>query len=463
MNPTLRRTGPPAAFAALCRRSHGPLAAALLLAPLALARPAVGPSGPAQEAIQSGAGTQLAGQGAPSDPAPAAGPAAVSPTGRQVLRYVRLRSGGVTARNIYDVQGLPLLELEGGALAAVYSERSGWLEVEVPGGFPVWVFGRFLRATERTGVFEVTNNDVYMRPTPDTGAASYPVGRKLQAGDRLTAIAFADPEAPLADTWVRVWSPPGVGAWIQDARTEPLAPGEDGDAAWNAAEAALAATVPAGGGAALGGGASGLADAGLTEGSMPAVRISAREAALDAASRAREALQAARQLLEIERAKPVADFEAVREALRGVLQMSGEAALATAVAQELEKVDLLQELARTNALLQERERQRQEAVVGQGDQLFGRSEVAPTAAGQLRQRGIVETYRAASGASAHRLMRGGEVAAELACDSGRYDLALFLGAEVEYLGTPSGAALMHPGVPRVEVERIYVFAAQRTP
>ncbi|MHC4261228.1 MAG: SH3 domain-containing protein [Planctomycetota bacterium] len=382
--------------------------------------------------------------------------AEVENPGRPVLRHVRAREGGLTARNIYDVQAVPLMDVASGGLLAVYGERSGWLEVEAPGGFPVWVYGRFLRPTDQAAVYEVTRNDVYLRPNPDTSQASFPLNRRLQAGDLVTAVELPPVDAPLSDTWVRIWTPPGVGAWVQAARTEPLGQDEDGAALWASAEAALFELAAA-------------EDAPLPVAATPAVaiteatpapRTTVRNASTATVGRAAEALASARALLETERERPLPDFGAVEAALQGVLELTPDATTRGATLNELEKLELLKDKVRLEAQLADQQQRELEALTREQEQIWnaGGERILQ---GPFAERGVVELYRPASGRTALRLSRGGQVIAELVCTSGRYDLEVFLGAEVRLGGLASGAAMLHPGVAQVEVESIEVLAVRR--
>jgi SH3-like domain-containing protein len=377
--------------------------------------------------------------------------------GRTALHYVRVREGGVTVRNIWDVQGVPLLDLPAGTLLAVYGERSGWLEVEAPGGFPVWVFGRLLTQTDREAVFEVTHNNVNLRPKPDPGPASFPLDRQLQAGDLVTAIELPADVAALDDTWVRIWTPPGVGAWVQASRTEAVGDGEDGALAWRQAEAALfelasnnesqiATAAPP---------TAASADRTGTD------RITVREASGRVDGRALEALAGARELLEEQRRSVVPDYGAVEEALRGVLALGPGPSTRQAVSQELDKLALLRSLAQVEARLAERERREREALLDLQAEQWGTTEAAFVPGRAFAERGVVEGFRTASGAEALRLSRGGRVVAELDCAAGRYELSLFVGAEVSLTGSVAGRAALHDGVPSVEVGRLEVLAAPR--
>lgn len=456
--------GPSAGRCALGSRL-GRLASLVTAAALVATVPAHAGPEPAARAVV----VQEAGSAQESDSAAAA-------AARPVLRYVRVREGGVTARNLYDVKGVPVLEVSGGSLLAVYDERAGWLEVEVPGGFPVWVFGRFLRATGTPNVYEVTENTVLLRPNP--GGAErpgFPLRQRLQAGDRVTVIGLegggaVDASIDLSKAWVNIWSPPGAGAWVQEARTEALGPDEDGAAQWRAAEVALLeaalaradgrgtveAAAPVATGSTSGAGSTG--DTGSTSATGRPAPV--REPVADVA-RAREALVAARAKLAEERARPMPDWEAVRLAFEGVLALGPDPTTEVWARNELEKIELLAELAAVSTELRQRDQQQREALLQRQEDVWSQIEASHPFYGRFEQRGVLERFRAASGDVSYRIVRVGEVQAELVSRSGRYDLELFVGAEIGVRGEGLGNARFAPGIPQVDASRVEVLSAPR--
>jgi hypothetical protein len=108
----------------------------------------------------------------------------------------------------------------------------------------VWVFGRYLKATGEEGLYEVTGNAVNLRPAPSSDVTNFPLPQRLQAGDKVRGIELAEQGKPLEETWVRVWSPPGVRAYVKSASVEPLPANEDGKSAWTAALGLLPAVPP---------------------------------------------------------------------------------------------------------------------------------------------------------------------------------------------------------------------------
>lgn len=139
--------------AAFRHRSALTLAALLLATPLGRAQNAQGnalpnpssppPSAPAQSEVKpAAASTNTPNNSTQARPADAT----------KFLRYVRVGANGAKLRNIYDAQGLVVLEGKADEVLAVYSERGEWLEVEAPSGFSVWVFGEYLAPSADAGV-----------------------------------------------------------------------------------------------------------------------------------------------------------------------------------------------------------------------------------------------------------------------------------------------------------------------
>ena len=105
----------------------------------------------------------------------------------------------------------------------------------MPGGFPVWVFGRYLKPLDEPGIYEVTGNAVNLRPDPSSDVTNFPLPERLQAGDRVRGIELLDPGKPVNETWVRIWTPPGVHGLLRASSVEALPAGQDGAALWSTA------------------------------------------------------------------------------------------------------------------------------------------------------------------------------------------------------------------------------------
>ena len=362
----------------------------------------------AQEGAGPGAGeAQAPAQDAEQQKAPAA----------PARRLVRAREGGLTLRNLYDVQGTPLLEVSSGALLTVHQENSGWLGVEPAGGFPVWVKASNLAETEMPGVLRVTSNRVNMRPSPSADVTSFPLTpQRLRSGDRLALIRKADPEAALADTWAQVWSPPGVYAWTQTSRTEALSgmDAADAEAQWNAAVEALVSSAANGQ-------------------SRPSTNKPKPKPA-PVVHRSEVLLTEARALLATEREKSSPDFDQVRLAYGRVEQAEPTPAVAQELKRELEMLEALEELARTQSLLEEEILDRRQQLLSEMNKRLDTLRATELAEGRYRLRGNLEVHVDSRGGRSFLLRRGPQIAAELVCASGRYELELFVGCELAVEG-----------------------------
>lgn len=332
-------------------------------------------------------------------------------------RLVRAREGGLTLRNLYDVQGTPLLEVPAGALLTIHQENSGWLGVEPAGGFPVWVKASNLAETETPGVLRVTSNRVNMRPSPSADVTSFPLTpQRLRAGDRLALIRKADPEAALADTWAQVWSPPGVYAWTQTSRTESLGElsADDAEAQWSAAVEALVSSA--------------------SNGQSRPSTDEPKPEPTPVVHRSEVLLTEARALLATEREKSAPDFDQVRLAYGRVEQAEPTPAVALELERELEMLGALEELARTQNLLEEEILDRRQQLLSEMNKRLDTLRATELAEGRYRLRGNLEVHVDSRGGRSFLLRRGPQIAAELVCDSGRYELELFVGCELAVEG-----------------------------
>ncbi|MHC4378002.1 MAG: SH3 domain-containing protein [Planctomycetota bacterium] len=332
-------------------------------------------------------------------------------------RLVRAREGGLTLRNLYDVQGTPLLEVSAGALLTIHQENSGWLGVEPAGGFPVWVKASNLAETETPGVLRVTSNRVNMRPSPSADVTSFPLTpQRLRAGDRLALIRKADPEAALADTWAQVWSPPGVYAWTQTSRTEALSDlsAADAEAQWNAAVEALISSA--------------------SNGQSRPSTDEPKPEPTPVVHRSEVLLTEARALLATEREKSAPDFDQVRLAYGRVEQAEPTPAVALELERELEMLEALEELARTQNLLEEEILDRRQQLLSEMNKRLDTLRATELAEGRYRLRGNLEVHVDSRGGRSFLLRRGPQIAAELVCESGRYELELFVGCELAVEG-----------------------------
>ncbi|MDA8620995.1 hypothetical protein N9L45_01770, partial [Planctomycetota bacterium] len=114
------------------------------------------------------------------------------------------RTQGTTAvRNFPDRNGASFIEVEAGTIVRAFSTSQGippFREVEVGGGFPVWVFGKYLQPTNVDGVLVVSGSRVNMRPSPDLTPGAMPLrSSKLNAGQRVKLVKRANKATSLAE------------------------------------------------------------------------------------------------------------------------------------------------------------------------------------------------------------------------------------------------------------------------
>ena len=257
----------------------------------------------------------------------------------QELRYVRVSSGSARILNLADDKGVAIAEPAQGDILLVHEENAaGWLSVEAPGGFAVWVFGLYLTTTPEAGVYEITRNAVNLRPGPSSEMANFPLPQRLHAGDRVLLIETLDADAPLAETWARIWSPQGVRAWIRTSQVAPLSAEDDGAELWTTAIAAAGARViprherPG--------------DGADTDGTTAPV-TEAGSAEIDAAA----ALDVAQAELEKERAADAPDYARIRLLIEPALQANPSGATALEARETLRRIDTLEEAAALKAQL----------------------------------------------------------------------------------------------------------------
>ncbi|MCY3004269.1 MAG: SH3 domain-containing protein [Planctomycetota bacterium] len=337
------------------------------------------------------------------------------------LRFVRAGANGAKLRNIYDEQGVALSELSAGALLAVHGERAGWLDVEIPGGFPVWVFGEYLTPTSESGMLQVSGNDVRMRPKPSSGADSLPLRQLLARGTKVKMLGRNDMSKPLGEDWVRVTAPAGTRGWVATGQTEALAAGTDGATQWAAAVTAAraaAASAPA------------IATDGANSGGGS---IAANET-----GNVTSALAAADKALAAERAKQergeAANYDAVKKSYEDVLALNPAPSTAELVKERIELCAAYADGLRLSAELQNQKASIDAALRRRQEDMEKAAKSQPFD-GRFDGRGFVETARLPGSDKPIYLVRfSGVAVAELQCSSGRFNLADFVGCEIGFNG-----------------------------
>ncbi len=379
--------------------------------------------------------------------------------GARKLRYVQAGPNGARARNLYDAQGLVVLDVAPQTVLAVYGERSGWLDVEAPGGFKVWVYGKYVRPASTAGMVEITGSNVRMRPLPSSGPESLPLARKFTLGETVRLIRRNDSSLALAEDWVQVWSPPGARAWVRASETTPVDSRVEGSRLWADAVASAVSTKP-------------VVEAPKTP---PAVAkgkpAPAAAAAKQEPARATDLLRKADQLLAAERERDdqggQPNYAVVVGAYEDVLELTdngptadlarGRIQLAKSYADAYQiRLDLENQKVEYQKELQEREAKKETA---RGRDVFE---------GRFAERGWLERRKGA-GPDAEPVWvlhyAGGDVA-ELACSSGRYDMNLFRDFEIGVNGAvvrgTTSQDLGAPALPRViDVTSIEVISGRK--
>ncbi|MEM1449111.1 MAG: hypothetical protein AAF957_06930 [Planctomycetota bacterium] len=367
--------------------------------------------------------------------------------------YLRTRTVSVV-RNFPDQNGSSLSTLPAGTLVRGFRVSEGkppFREVEVAGGFPVWVYGKYLQPTDVDGVLLVTGSRVNMRPSPDLTPNSMALRSKLEAGQRVKLIERAGRAAALGEDWVRVQAPPTARAWVlADALTaiEPVAAAAEWTRAnpplpTRPARTATAATRPAS--------ASGAANADVT----PAISASLLDE-LAAADRAYDAADSLRS--------PTAEaWRDVVIAYEGVVAKAPAGSVTRQNAtQRLERARVQMEVAALREDYNAKAREHDDEV-DKINRYLDEQRMRKTARwGRFAERGWLQARKIA-GERRYFLIFSGSTMAEVRCASARYDLSLFEGFEIGVLGdeiapsvsaTPTSRALARI----IDIERIEVIS-----
>ena len=360
----------------------------------------------------------------------------VAASGQEAERYVRAAEGGAHVRNFADAQGLSVRELPEGALMRVHSEQKllagkSFLEVSVPDGLRVWVYGEYLEPVGEDGLMRVTTTSVNMRPNPGTSVANLPIGSKLDRGDLVRSIGRSDPGRPLGEDWVEIHSPADARGWVALEETVPAPDVDAARADWERAEREAAARPPSTA-------TPEPEPAEPRDGGAPptATAESARASSAtpaDAGS-ARERLAAADRAFDEARDSEAADWTPVRDAYRRVLDASPDTTTAELARRRLEEVEVLSEFA---ALREEiaGERTQREEKLADIEREMEVSDLARTPNwGRFHGRGWLER-REEAGRPVYRIVFAGEPVAHVVCTSGRYDLSVFEGFEIGVMGS----------------------------
>lgn len=405
-------------------------------------------------------GADLATAGAKS---PSGALEGISQDGVQDPYYMVVGPGGATARNTFSNAGVSIGTLAEGTILTVYSKQVDWLEVEVPGGFEVWVYGQFLEPTAVSGELEVNGHGVRQRPLPSAGVESFPLRQKLFGGDRVHVIRRQNPGIALAEDWVQIYSPPGVRAWLRADGARALPAGSNGAKMWGNAvrevEQSRQGSSPAPN---PGGNDSGTPGEGGTP--IPAAAPNLDSATIQAMG---DAMAEANAMMAVARRSKNPDFKAVRAAYQAVLALSEQGLTAELARDRLRELDLLEEGYRLEQQLESERAAREELMRERQDRIDAAGRVPRDPfEGRYQARGWLERIEDEErGLPVYRMRWGGYPVAELVCTSGRYDLDVFLDFELGVRGRT-----LRPGVqnedgevstpPRIDVSRIEVISGR---
>jgi len=323
-------------------------------------------------------------------------------------------------RNFPDRNGSSFMDVEAGTIVRAFSTSLGkppFREVEVGGGFPVWVFGKYLQPTAVDGVLVVTGTRVNMRPSPDLDPSAMPLrSSKLNAGQRVKLIKRANKAAAMAEDWVLIQAPSNTRAWIEASMLTPT-DAAGGAAAWQAAQVKLPTKA-----------STKTAVAAPAEPKVVIPRITEATAAqLTAADAAFD------RVIEL-RSPTSEDWRGVVVAYDAVIASAPEGTITLQNAQTRHRTAVARmELASLREDVNHQARRHDAELSKVNAYLETREARGSARQGRFRERGWLES-RKVDGEEAWFLSFAGGTVAEVTCRSGRYDLGLFEGYDLGVFG-----------------------------
>ena len=328
--------------------------------------------------------------------------------------FATITRADANLRNVPDANGRVLAKLEKDSIVRVHGELAGWSKAEIPTGFAVWVYRKYVTETADPNVVEVTRNGVNVRVLPSSGVNNYPIGQ-LYAGDRVRVIETPAEFAEEAADWIHIWSPPGFWAWIRTGHLALLETG--GPERWKKAQSAvLLPRAPE--------------LAAEEKSSKPPV---IPQADPGRANVTKEALSRAHAALERERARTKPNFDLVRAAYAAVLDLEPTGEVQLLVENRLEVVSALEATASIRDDLEaEKARRKLEFEQLQRD-IREEAKRKDPLGDQFDERGLLER-RTVGEDTRYYLRWGGRDVCEVVCTSGRYDLVMFLSRDVGVRG-----------------------------
>jgi hypothetical protein len=374
---------------------------------------------------------------------------------RSVERYVLAGADGASLYNLPDPKGQVVLDVAAGTPLAVLGSKSEgrYLKVMAPGGLKVWVFGKYLKESERKGWVELTGSYVQMRPMPRS-QNSYPLGQ-LDKGERLLFLQRNDPSKPLAEDWVQVYSPGDTAAYVLAARTAAVPAGQDGAKLWSGA-ADVAMVERASGTVAP------IVEAGATPGerTTPEPTIEQEPKSQEAPADVFAAMREADALMDGEMQKPAPDFLGMIAAYETVLAMGPDAPTRHLVERRMNEISLARELSELKQQAASEKAQRERELRELRARIDRLSTERDPLWGRFVARGWLES-EVVKGQRVYSIRFGSERVAEVRCLSGRYDLDQYVDFELGLRGmsiASSSTAL--DALPVIDIERIEVISAR---
>ena len=340
--------------------------------------------------------------------------------------YMRTKESAVV-RNFPDQNGAALATIAPGTVVRAFRSSSGtpvFREVEVAGGFPVWVYGAYLQQTGAEDVLLVTGSRVNMRPLPELTPAAMALRSKLDGGERVLMLARANKAAKFSEDWIRIQAPIDAKAWIADGSLEPV-DAKSAQTAWAKASVALPVAPKLRPGANVRAASSKTGKASVS----PLVSPVKREV-LQSLSEADKAFEAAAALK-----SPTAEaWRDVTDAYAAVLAAApAESITYTNAEARAEEARLRMEVAALREDLNA-DRQRKDEEIRQIDEFLDHRKRQRTAHwDRFEERGWLES-RNVGGAKRWYLVFGGETVAEVKCMNQRYEMDVFEGFEIGVIG-----------------------------
>jgi hypothetical protein len=386
---------------------------------------------------------------APSS-ASAAAPAVLPQAGTvEAQRYVQVGKSGAKLYNLPDPKGHVVLNVDAGTPLVVHGDRGGgkYLKVSAPGGVEVWIYGKYLKESQRLGWVEATGNYVNMRPMPRSNN-SYPLGQ-IDRGTRLRFIKRSDPSKPMAEDWVQVYSSPETVAYVLAAKTTALAAGVSPGKVWKEAVAAAMVVHESG----SGGQPVEAARSGAPGEATEAVQEVAPQGVFGA-------LRAADEMWNQEKTAVAPDFVGVIAAYQAVLTFEPDAPTERLVASRIETVTTHRKLADLQRDIVAADEEHEQKIADAQQKIREMQRSRDPLWGRFQTRGWLERHKL-DGQKVYLVRYGSEHIARIECQSGRYDLAVFEGFEIGVRGIPIGAAAAdEDGYPVIDVDRIEVISGR---